>query len=506
MMTTETKPISFDTLQLQSEIGAVIDFFFLLRKNLRGMLAITLYLLFKLEWYQYYWIALGLLLLVAVLSVSAYLSYKHTSFKIDKENSEFILNKGIINKSKVSIQLDKINQVNINQNFLQRMLKVYSLEIETAGSVKSEAIIKALDQSVAFELKKALLNESAIANEAAITPSHDTFIEQEIISKNSIKISPLQLVKYAFTTDYIRSSLILIGIVLSFYTRIQEYLQTFHIYEEDLENAAVSLFEAQSIFVLIAILFAVAIMINAVRNIITYFQMEIKLNNDTTWITYGLFARKNTVLHNDRTQIFTINSNPVQRWLNTFKLDITQISSNIESDKKAKITVAGANKNQVEQLFEHIFHAAMPASNVYLKPSIRVVFLPAVVLGLLPSVAVGMLAYLHIFPLFSMWIMAGYLLLLSLLLIRYFRNYELHIADGFIIKKQKIWKDKTQIIRIEDLQSIYTDQYIWQVHNKLGNIVLQTAGGNLIFRYGDFDDIELLTNYLVYKVEMQGNG
>jgi putative membrane protein len=62
---------------------------------------------------------------------------------LDNENEEFIINEGIF-KNKTIIQLNRIQQVNINQSLIQRLVGVYELDVDTAGSAKKEGQIKAL--------------------------------------------------------------------------------------------------------------------------------------------------------------------------------------------------------------------------------------------------------------------------------------------------------------------------------------------------------------------------
>jgi putative membrane protein len=45
-------------------------------------------------------------------------------------------------KTKTAIQLRKIQQVNINQSFIQKLIGVYELEVHTAGSATNEVGIK----------------------------------------------------------------------------------------------------------------------------------------------------------------------------------------------------------------------------------------------------------------------------------------------------------------------------------------------------------------------------
>src|SRR5690606_29320447 len=90
--------------------------------------------------------------------------------------NEFILEKGIWNKEQIIIQLDKIVQVNIEQHFAQRLVEVYAVSIDTAGSTQSEVKIPALDKPVAMALKQALMPQDVIPATDTISHTLDEHI------------------------------------------------------------------------------------------------------------------------------------------------------------------------------------------------------------------------------------------------------------------------------------------------------------------------------------------
>jgi len=117
--------------------------------------------------------------------VIAYLRYLNFTFYIDEEHDEFIISDGIINKTRTTIQLNKIQQVNIHQNLIQRIISVYALSVDTAGSDKKEGNIKAISHALALALKAKLLdNEShkPIVKEGSTNQE----INEETVSKEAL--------------------------------------------------------------------------------------------------------------------------------------------------------------------------------------------------------------------------------------------------------------------------------------------------------------------------------
>src|SRR5690606_38751206 len=101
-------------------------------------------------------ILLGIFILAFV---NAYLSYKYLNFHIDSTNNELVVQKGFLKKELVTIKLEKIQQVNLQQNFIQKILDLYAIQIDTAGGDSAEVSLKALEEPMALALKAALLEK-----------------------------------------------------------------------------------------------------------------------------------------------------------------------------------------------------------------------------------------------------------------------------------------------------------------------------------------------------------
>src|SRR5690606_25278041 len=125
------------------------------------------------------WLAAGLLLLLPGLLLYAWIWYRNFQFYIDPLEEVFVLQRGVWNKKKTLIQLNRIQQVNSSQHVIQQLLDVHTLEIETAGSAEPEIRIKAVKQATVEALKAYLMEhraesgfvETGAAPEAVVPPS-----------------------------------------------------------------------------------------------------------------------------------------------------------------------------------------------------------------------------------------------------------------------------------------------------------------------------------------------
>ena len=67
---------------------------------------------------------------------------------------EFLIKKGWLKKTKLSVPFEKIQQVNINQNIIHKVFSLYEIQMDTAGSKDTEVDIKAVSRNIAEDFKK----------------------------------------------------------------------------------------------------------------------------------------------------------------------------------------------------------------------------------------------------------------------------------------------------------------------------------------------------------------
>ncbi|RYF67729.1 MAG: hypothetical protein EOO39_20705, partial [Cytophagaceae bacterium] len=208
-------------------------------------------------------------------------SLANTLSLTDEEKQEFIINDGVLSKTSLTIQLNKIQQVNIKQSLIQQLIGVYSLEIDTAGSEKKEGSIKAIDHATATLLKQKLLSRDA----SIITNS------DEIQASPFLKLSNNTLLKVGLTSNYGRSILLLAGFVLALFQMIHDYRKA---YEDDAEriNIAVkSSITLVSLCVFAGLVLLVLLATNIIRTFVKYYNFEIVKQKNALAISAGLFTK-----------------------------------------------------------------------------------------------------------------------------------------------------------------------------------------------------------------------
>lgn len=492
--------LKFNSPQRQSAVGIVIMFADTLQKFLRASWAPLAIMIYRMPSDALLYVVLGVVILFLIIGVVAYLKYKNFTFFLDEQKEEFVIQSGVLSKKKLSIGLDKIQQVNINQNVIQKLIGVYSLDVDTAGSGSKEVSIRAIDHKSAQILKARLLERETTKSEV-----DETFEVVEEKQKPIIRISFSSLLKVGITSNYGRSLAILTAFFFTLYDNAKDFVQNEMLSEEQIDtyiNQGAKL----GLLMIFFGLFLAVFLINLVRTLIKYFDLQVVKQRNSLLISYGLFAKKNTLLNPKKAQIVSYSQNFFQQKMNVLKLQIKQASSQeIKEDGKKNessvIEIQGANSSEKELILKAIYDKIVEKGTVF-NPNYRYVF-RGVIFGLVVPILVFLIAGFFVneeiktyFPFIGL-----YVLIVGLLIYFGFKNYRLFVNDDFIIKKSGAWDVKHQIIEPHKIQAITTRQFFWHKPSDVGHIILHTAGGDVYFNFANFSQINKQINYWLYQVE-----
>lgn len=495
--------LDFKTPQRQSVTGIIIMFADTFQGLVRALWAPILVILFKMKSENYVFIAIGFLTLVVLTLVIGYLKYRNFTFFLDEEKQEFVLSKGVINKSRINIQLSKIQQVNINQSIIQKIIGVYSLDIDTAGSDKKEISIRAIDQSLALILKERLLDygskeEVVCKDELQLTSDINSNV------KPFIKISYNTLFKVGITSKYGRTIALLITFAVTLYQSFKDAISTFEIDETTVDSAFEKSAGYFSAGILIAGLLFLVLLINIVRTFIKHFDFEMTRQKQSLAITSGLFAKKNTLLHPDKVQITSYSQNYFQKKFGILDMNMKQASSNEAKEEQKKsnvIEVPGCNSQERDEILKLIL-GKIPEKGIPMRPNFRYlisrIFSAVLVLALICVI----LSFSEVENItFYIPLIFVYLSLVSGLIYFGFKNNRLYSSNDFVVLRHGAWDVEHEIIEPYKIQAITTRQYFWHKGADVGHLTLHTAAGDVHFKFGDFTKIKQLVNYWLYQVE-----
>jgi putative membrane protein len=490
-------PSDFSQPQRQSLPGILVMFANSLQKTVRALWPMLLIWLVKFDSLNklvFFGSFAGVFVVIGIIS---YLQYLFFTFHIDEDNDEFVIQKGVFDKTRITIQLHKIQQVNINQSLIQRLVGVHKLEIQTAGSDKKEASISAISHDLATFLKERLINHSQQE-----TIEYTEKVTEQITPSSFIKIGLPSLIKIGFTSNYIKS----FALIFLFFTTIIENLQQLNsevIDEVEVTNYFNTLPIYSSLFIIISFFIALILLVNLVRTILKYFDFTIQKSKQAIIISYGLLSTKNTLLNPNKVQKIKITQNYFQKKLDVTTIGIHQASSDVEKVKeKDQIEVPGCTEYERDAILKFLLEQLPQKEKKYL-PNWRKLAVNTFFFLIVPILTTLFLNYSTEFVTWTEWfiytfifcVFAGIMLWFS------FKNYKLFVSNDFIIKQNGAWDIDTTIIEPYKIQAIETQQFFWQKATNIGSVTLSTAGGTLSFTTGNYSEIKELVNYWLYEVE-----
>lgn len=490
-------PIDFSQPQRQSLPGILVMFVNSLQKTVRAIWPMLILWLVKFDSLNKLLFFGSIAAVVVLIGVISYLQYLFFTFHIDEENNEFVIQKGVFNKTRITIQLHKIQQVNINQSLIQRLVGVYKLEIDTAGSDKKEASISAISHELATILKERLINHT---QQEAFESIEN--ISEEVVSTSFIKIGLPSLIKIGFTSNYIKS----FALIFLFFTTIVENLQQLNaevIDEDQVTNYLDTLPVYTSILLVIVVFIGLILVVNLVRTILKYFDFTVQKSKQAIILSYGLLSTKNTLLNPNKVQKIKITQNYFQKKLDVTTIAIHQASSDVEKVKeKDQIEVPGCAKYERNAILKLLL-GKLPQKGTKYLPNWRKLAVNTFFFLVIPLLITFLLNHKTQFVTEIEWFIYAiiFTIFVAVMLWFSFKNYKLFVSNDFIIKQNGAWDIDTTIIEPYKIQAIETQQFFWQKATNIGSVTLSTAGGTLSFTTGNYSEIKELVNYWLYEIE-----
>ena len=482
----------FSKLQRQSAVGSIILFVESIRKNSYNFLFL-LYPILKGNF------EISILILTAgliILAISAYIKYYYFKYKFDFKKDEFVVKKGLLRKTKLSIPFEKIQQININQKLIHKIFKLYEIQIDTAGTNSTEVDIKAVSKKIADDFK--LIAEEIKKSSLLVSQTKKRLVQET----KSFEIDLITLVKTGLTTRYFET-LTLIG---GFIFIALQFLDDLKI---DYTSGVTSwvknkTFSFTMLIILAAITIILVLSINLVSTIVKYYKYKAIRRLKNLEINFGLIHTKSVLLSPAKVQQFHVTQNWLQKLMKIVDVSISQASSDgiTMSKNRNKLHVPGCSYTQKEELFDFVYENLV-GETMSMRPNIRKFYInlflsvaPCLLIAII-NLEIPFIDYINLSAITGLFITLS-----TLICWRSFKNNQLFISSDFIILKSGFWDIKTRYIQCHKIQSIVLTQPVWYKNSNLGNMTVLTAGGKIRFQTFDFGKLKTILNNIAYRVEI----
>ncbi|MXS72880.1 PH domain-containing protein [Flavobacteriaceae bacterium W22] len=496
----EEKYNSFFTPQRQSKIGIALLFLYNTGEVIKNSWIFIFLFFFRDKKFDLWIVLLIVSAVFLILSISAVMQYYNFRYYIDAKNEEFIIHKGIINKSSTKIKIRNIQEVNISQPFIHKLFNIFKLEVDSPGSSEKEVSISALSKQNAYDLKAFLLEEKNIEIQNEYISSDDV---TGISAKKQFRISNISILKYGLTANYVRSFFALISLVIYGITQLNDILKKAEldaqIDYDQIEKNVLS-YSLPILLGMTIVVLALGVLINSVRTIIRYFNFKVEENYRNYSFEYGLFSTKNAIVTKSKVQVVTEIQNWIQKKMNVSLVKFLQIGK--DENEKNVSSVPGISHNEKEHLIGSIW-TSTPQFNSFLNPNYRLLIVNHIIWVLFPFL---MVFFIDKSIIINYWeAVVIIFMIIEIIIVFSYLNLRLFYNESFIRLRSGFWDVHYRTFEIDKIQTVKISQYFWQKKSNLGSITFYTSAGKFGISALDFSEVKKLFNNIIYKIETSKN-
>lgn len=479
--------------------------FFALLQTIKGLLPIFIITLLKginwsdLNWYWYAGVSAGIILLL----IYGYFDWSKFTYQVEEDR--IVLRKGVLFRDEKTIFFRRIHSVNIEQPFVQRLLGVVQVKIETpGGDKKADGILAALSAKDAEQLRTLLLKRRESSESPAVTTTTETPQETAATPKaatnEDIKGAQFQLdtgklfMAAATSMNFGLVAAFIAGLV-SFADDVIKLFAPEH-FLEDVYRQSTS---AMPIYLLVVVIGVSAIVMAWILSIILYILkysgFTVRKDGKQISVSYGLLDRKTHLFDPKKVQAVIVQEGIVRQMLGYAQIQLQVISS----DKKERM----------------ILHPFLPVSELQ---NVIEIFVPQMKMAEVTTVAPAraLIYYLRIellLTLIASAVLIGFFKydgLWSLLLIPVvalwrwscYRAAGMSLADGQLTLRGRNLARVTYMIRKPQIVVMKVKRTRGQQRKELLSLSVHAMGSVLDYSVACLDQAEIKRVWKWYSREM----
>ncbi|MBC8080372.1 MAG: PH domain-containing protein [Gorillibacterium sp.] len=326
---------------------------FSVTKTLKGLFPLLLIVgINKVKEWGIGWFVLGFFLLTGLFIMTVGLA-GWRRFTYTLEADRLVIRKGIWFRDELSLYFGRIHSVNIEQSFLQRILGIAQVKIETpGGKTDSDGVLPSLSLEAAERLKE-MLRRDPRPGSAGKEAQGITQMEENgaVTHESKAKFSPPKseaLVSLLAEDDtngeketavlgfsakqlaFAAMSTINVGLVIAFFAGIYSFADDFipnWLYDSVYEGAASLVPSYLSILVWSLIIVLFSWFLSAALYVLKYYGFSVARRGRGLTVSYGLLEKKMHQFPVDRIQAVTIQEGVIRQLFGYAKVELSVLSS-----------------------------------------------------------------------------------------------------------------------------------------------------------------------------------
>jgi putative membrane protein len=487
---TQPEPVDFSRPSRQSPAAIPLILTRLFRTLIRQFWPVLLVFIFRPQRETLYGIIWIAAILALVSSINSIVSYFFSWYYVSE--GELILQKGWINRSRLSVPLERIQSVSFEQTLLHRLFRAVRIEIDTAGGQGAEFSLLALDEEKARALRDFLLENRSDLPVEAERPREKTLLQLGIGD----------LIKIGLSQNHLRTAGILIALALGLLDDLESVLGK-RVYQ-DLEKMIGSYFDSfwilalSFITIMLFLAFFGTLILNAFRN----YQLRFTQTAEGFKIVSGFFARQEQSAALRKIQYIQWSAHPIQRWLGMFSLRLYQAASHAVS-RKSTMQIPGCYQKQLDAVQDVYFPEAREGVWEWHAPSVYFFRRRLLFLGILPALAgTAFSLYMQnnlLLPVFLLWGPVS-----AYWQWRYYRTYRIGLHPLGLQAREGFFTRDASMLRWTKIQGVSLRQSPYQRNRQVANLALHTASGDVVLPYLPLEKARQIRDYALFRAESEG--
>ena len=422
-----------------------------------------------------------------ILLVSSLINFFYFRFYI--LDDELIIKKGWLKKVVLTVPLQKIQAVHIEQGLLHQLLNIVKLSADTAGSSKTEVTIQALRKPMAEALRERLSaqqkQEESDGENAAPTYIPPLFT-----------LGEKDLLKLAISANHVEAFFILLSAAFGIFENIKTV-------NEQLVNDAERWLPpgtAPVLFFLFVSVLIITLFISTTRIFFKFYGFAATQSPQGMQLKSGLANTRERFVAFGKVQYVSWRANWLRRrmglWLFRY-----HTAGDEDVEKKMKAEVPITQKRLISLLAQPYFPVPDTTDVTPILLHRAYVQRRTLMVGFIPALVV-------IATSFYWWEAKSFYFLLWPLFIYvqawlFQRHFKLWLYDEVAYLHRGVWGREGLIVKWQAVQTVTLSQNLYQRRKALANLTLYTAAGSITVPYIPLQIAQQVMNYALYKVESE---
>jgi putative membrane protein len=418
----------------------------------------------------------GIVILPSILLGHYYFTYKFAEH-------DLIINSGVVARKQRNIPYSRIQNINIQQNILHRLLGLAQVKVETAGDSETEGILDAVTSSGAKRIKQKLESLRTNSNNSEKNIPKDIEINipdenLEIPEKLRFSLNIKDLIKYGMMrfrpVAFLAIAWIFsIGQQFMFFDN-KAYDKFGNDLEDYISNQSVSLNLGEYTFWIIIIILLMLIfswLFDILLTINQFYKFKMEESKGKLNTEYGFLTKHSASIPLKKLQLITVFTNFFRERFGFYGFSIQTAGFGAGGRKKPEVAVPFASRERIVELAMKVLPFSWPEQfeNVSKKHIRRFFIRQMISLCFLLGIAFGFIQKWEIFYFLTLLIPMFYYSYLR------WKNLAYYFSVENIIVKKGVFFRKMNVMPISKLQTLHISRSVFQRILGLSSIYVDSA-------------------------------